>query len=142
MRTLFDVNLLIALTQPDHLHHDRAHAWWEAHRNDGWASCPLTQNGFVRIVSQPHYPQPVPVAHALDVLAEQIARTDHAFWPDDLSLIDAEWFDRTHLLGPKRLTDVYLLAVAVKNGGRLATFDRSVPIAAVRRAEERHLVVV
>ncbi len=142
MRSLFDVNVLIALFQPEHVHHASAHEWWTANRTGGWASCPLTQNGFVRIVSQPRYPKPLSPVIALDVLAEQIAETDHAFWPDDISLIDSQCFNQAHILGPKQLTDIYLLALAVKNGGRLATLDRAIPLAAVRGAEARHVAML
>jgi toxin-antitoxin system PIN domain toxin len=142
VRALLDVNFLLALLQPDHAHFERAHQWWETNKVHGWASCPLTQNGFVRIVSQASYPQPLPVAHALETLSDQIVRTDHQFWPDDISLLDAELIDGARLLGPKHLTDVYLLALAVKHGGRLVTFDRGIPLRSVRRAEQRHMVVL
>ena len=142
MRSLLDVNVLIALLQPDHAHHGVAHRWWSAQRSEGWASCPLTQNGFVRIVSQPKYPKPLSIISALDLLEEEIAGTDHAFWPDDISLLDARRIDRARILGPKQLTDVYLLALAVKNGGRLATFDRGIPVGAVRGATKRNVVVI
>jgi uncharacterized protein len=142
MRTLFDVNLLIAMLDADHLHHERAHGWWSQHRDDGWASCPLTQNGCVRVLSQPRYPNSVPVAFAQDFLARQIAMTDHVFWPDDVSLLDETVFDRERILGPGQLTDVYLLALAVRHGGRLATLDSAVPSQAVRAAGAKHLVVV
>lgn len=66
----------------------------------------------------------------------------HAFWPDELSIADAEHVDRTKILGPKQLTDIYLLALAVKRRGRLATFDRAIPLAAVCGAQSRHLVVL
>ena len=82
------------------------------------------------------------VTEALGLLFEEIAVTDHAFWPDDISLLDEQLIDRNHVLGPKQLTDIYLLALAVKHGGRLVTFDRTVPIAAVRGAQARHLVVI
>ena len=141
MRALLDVNVLIALLQPDHIHFERAHAWWSA-RSDGWASCPLTQNGFLRIVSQPSYPRPMPVARAVAELAAQIAATDHQFWPDDVSLLDGDVVDRTRLLGPKQLTDVYLLALALKHEGCLVTFDRAIPIQAVRKAQAENLVVL
>jgi uncharacterized protein len=141
MRALLDVNVLVALLQPDHVHFERAHRWW-AEQSGGWASCPLTQNGFIRIVSQPSYPRPLPVARAIEELAARIAETDHQFWPDDVSLLDPETVDRSRLLGPKQLTDVYLLALAVKNGGGLTTFDRAIPIRAVRRAEAENLVVL
>ena len=142
MRSLFDVNLLIALLQPDHVHHASAHGWWTANRSAGWASCPLTQNGFVRIVSQSRYVKPIPVSQALALLQEETEATDHAFWPDDVSLADPQRFDSARVLGPKQLTEIYLLALAVKNGGRLATLDRAVSIAAVRGAETRHVVVI
>jgi len=142
MRALLDVNVLVALLQPDHIHFERAHAWWSVHSGQGWASCPLTQNGFIRIVSQPNYPGPLPVARAIDEMAAQIAATDHQFWPDDVSLLDSDVADRTRLLGPKQLTDVYLLALAVKNGGRLVTFDRAIPIQAVRGSTPDNMVVL
>jgi toxin-antitoxin system PIN domain toxin len=88
VRTLFDVNLLIALYLPDHIHHTLAHEWWDANRATGWASCPLTQNGFVRILSQIRSPRPIAVAEALDRLREATAETDHEFWPDDVALHD------------------------------------------------------
>lgn len=142
MRALFDVNLLIATFDEEHVLHERAQQWWAANRAQGWASCPLTQNGFVRIVSQPNYANPISVEAALELFGEQIAGTDHAFWPDDVSLIDSRCFDGARILGPKQLTDVYLLALAVKNGGRLATLDHAIPLAAVRGAEPRHVVVI
>jgi toxin-antitoxin system PIN domain toxin len=142
LRALFDVNLLIALFQPDHMHHRPAHEWWDSNREEGWATCPLTENGFVRIVSQTGYARPMPAAAALRFLAEQFAETNHAFWPDNLSLTDAQQFHHDGILGPKQLTDVYLLGLAVANGGRLATFDRSISIGAVHDAESRHLAVL
>jgi toxin-antitoxin system PIN domain toxin len=142
VRALFDVNVLIAAFDEEHVLHERAQQWWAANRTHGWASCPLTQNGFVRIVSQPNYPNPISVEAALELFAEQIAGTDHAFWPDDISLTDTRCFDGTHILGPKQLTDVYLLALAVKNGGRLATLDHAIPLAAVRGAQPGHVVVI
>jgi uncharacterized protein len=142
MRALFDVNLLLALLQPDHVHFDRAQDWWQANQHHGWASCPLTQNGFARIVSQQTYPKPLTTAEAILRLAEQIERTDHVFWPDDISIADLEVFDPSGILGPGQITDVYLLALAVKNGGRFATLDQSVSLRAVRGAETQHLAVI
>jgi uncharacterized protein len=142
VRSLLDVNLLIAMFQPDHVHHALAHEWWAANRAEGWASCPLTQNGFVRIVSQPRYPKPVPLSRAIDVLQEATIATDHVFWADDISLLDEKFFNCDHILGAKQLTDIYLLALAMKNGGRLATFDRTIPVGGVRGAGPQHVVVV
>ena len=142
MRALLDVNLLIAMFQTDHAHYRRAHQWWEANRSEGWASCPLTQNGFVRILSQPKYLQSLSIGAAFDLLRRTMASGDHAFWRDDISLSDPQHFDHARILGPNQLTDIYLLALAVKNGGRLATFDQSISIGAVRGAELRHVVVI
>lgn len=142
MRALLDVNVLLAIFDIGHVHNDRARAWWNAHQSTGWASCPLTQNGFVRIISKPAYERPVPLQIALLGLATQLAQSDHEFWPDGVSITDHKVFDRHHILSPNQITDVYLLALAVKNGGRLVTFDRGVPLKAVRGAEARHLVVL
>jgi uncharacterized protein len=142
LRALFDVNLLIALLQHDHIHHEPAHAWWSANETEGWASCPLTQNGFLRIVSHPGYGKPMPVATAIRRLQELVAETDHAFWPDSISLADPDLFAGDRILGPKQLTDIYLLGLAVENGGRLATFDRTISIGAVHKAEPSHLIIL
>jgi toxin-antitoxin system PIN domain toxin len=139
---LLDLNVLLAFFDLGHIHHDRARAWWRQHASAGWASCPVTQSGFVRIVSRQGYPRPIPLTTALSALAMQLARSDHEFWPDDVSIADERVFDRRHILGPKQITDVCLLALAVGNGGRLVTFDRGLPLKAVREAEPQHLVVL
>jgi hypothetical protein len=142
MRSLFDVNVLLALLQPDHVHFERAQEWWKAAEKFGWASCPLTQNGFARILSQQSYRKPLPTAEAIARLAEQIERTDHEFWPDDVLITDRAVFDPSSILGPNQITDAYLLALAVKNSGRLATLDQNISLRAVRGAEPRHLAVI
>jgi uncharacterized protein len=142
MRVLFDVNVLIAIVDEEHVHHRVAHEWWAANRSAGWATCPLTENGLARIMSQSGYKNPVTTTFAIDLLAEQMAETDHAFWPDDISLCDGALFDPSCILGPNQITDAYLLALAVKHGGRLATLDRSVSLRAVRGAESRHVAVI
>jgi uncharacterized protein len=142
MRSLLDVNVLLALMDKENIHHGAALAWWRPDRREGWASCPLTQNGFVRISCQHRYPAQRTAAHAIEQLQLQLAEASHEFWPDDISVADGRLFDRSRILGHRQLTDVYLLALAVKNGGRLVTFDRSIPLAAVRGAEARHLVVI
>lgn len=142
MRTLFDVNVLIALFDPDHIHHERAHRWWAAHEDEGWATCPITENGLVRVISQPAYPKAISVTAAVDLLRSATSIDGHAFWPDDVSLADSGRIDGTRILGAKQLTDVYLVALAIKRRGRLATFDTSIPLAAVKGAAGRHVVVV
>ena len=140
MRALLDVNVLIALFDRAHVHHADASTWWTKNRNDGWASCPLTQNGFVRIISGPRYPLPLAITDAIALMRAETTLPGHVFWPDDVSLADPKRFDHDRLLGPGHITDAYLLALAVQNDGRLVTFDRTIPIAAVRGAEPRHVV--
>jgi uncharacterized protein len=142
MRALLDVSVLLALFDAAHTHHDRARAWWNDRRDETWASCPLTQNGFLRIISKPGYPHPLALADAMSALHAQISLPGHEFWPDDISVADPGIFDHNRIFGPNQIPDVYLLALAVKNGGRLATFDRSVRTAAVRGAEPHHLVIL
>ncbi|MGE0753143.1 MAG: TA system VapC family ribonuclease toxin [Variibacter sp.] len=142
MRALFDVNVLLALFDPGHIHHPRSLNWWAENQADGWASCPLTQNGFLRVLSGRGYIRPRNMADALALLTAQTERPGHVFWSDDVSIMNLETFERSRLLGPRQITDIYLLALAVKNGGRLVTLDRSIPLAAVRGAEAKHLVVI
>lgn len=142
MRALLDVNVLVALLDADHVHHEQAMDWLEANGLPGWASCPLTQNGCVRVMAQSSYPNRVPVREAIERLAEATATSAHAFWVDDLSLLDPARFDRSRLHRPAELTDAYLLALAVARGGRLVTFDRTVQTTAVVGAESMHLVVL
>lgn len=142
MRALFDVNVLIALFDPAHVHHERAHAWWKRNKAAGWASCPLTENGFVRILSQPKYPNAIPVNEAIQRLSRAIGGGGHAFWADDVSLTDENVFHREHMLGPKQITDLYLLALAIRNTGRLVTFDGGIPLSAVEGARETDRVIL
>jgi toxin-antitoxin system PIN domain toxin len=140
MRALLDVNVLIALLDSDHSLHARATQWFGSHARSGWASCPITQNGCVRIMSHPGYPNALPVRMVMERLAEASASTFHAFWPDDISLLDAQVADSARIHGPRQLTDLYLLALAVRHVGQFVTFDSSVSIDAVRRAEKKHIV--
>lgn len=142
MRALFDVNALLAIFDRDHTFHATARAWWGRHVEDGWATCPLTQNGFVRIMSQRSYPGHRPFRQTTETLAAGVTAAGHAFWPDDVSIADPAVFDHERILGPRQLTDVYLLALAVRHGGRLVTLDRAIPLAAVRGASGDHLVVL
>lgn len=142
MRALFDVNVLIALLDTDHLHHGVAMDWLADNIDAGWASCPLTENGCIRILSQPGYTNPLPAAVVAARLAEAAATPWHAFWPDGISLLDQGVINWQAVLGSRQVTDVYLLALAVRNGGRLVTLDRAVPLQAVGGATPDHLVVI
>jgi uncharacterized protein len=142
MRALLDVNVLIALLDSDHALHAPAFKWFDQHGGDGWASCPITQNGCIRVISHPGYRNALPVSSVAERLAEAAATRYHEFWPDEVSLLDAGVADVTRIHGPRQLTDVYLLALAVRRKGRLVTFDRSISLEAVKGAERRHLVVI
>lgn len=142
MRALFDVNVLIALLDSDHVHHSRAKAWLKENIRHGWASCPLTQNGCIRIMSQPGYPNALPAAAVAERLAAATATSHHAFWPDAVSMLDAGRIAWNAVLGSRQVTDVYLLALAAQQDGRLATLDRAVALKAVPGSKARHLVVI
>lgn len=141
MTTLLDVNVLIALVDPNHVHHDIAHAWFLRGRED-WATCAITENGLVRIISQARYANAVTSpAVALDLLSRLKRVGDHTFWSSDVSLTDASLFSPEHFLAPQQVTDTYLLGLAVRRGGRLATFDRKLVVAPVRRGQTALLLL-
>ena len=136
MRSLLDVNFIIALLDPDHVFHDQSHSWWADNSNSGWASCPLTENGVVRIMSNPNYSGKIRFSptHLINRLQMFAAQTDHEFWPDEVSLLDDSVFVADRIHGSRQLTDIYLLALAVRHFGRLVTFDQSIPLTAVTGA--------
>ena len=140
MRSLLDVNVLIALLDADHVSHRSARAWFADHASGGWTSCPITQNGCVRIMSHPGYPNAHSVLEIVQRLRAATADRTHQFWPDSQSLLDEGLIDATRIHGPRQLTDVYLLALAVKNGGRLVTFDASIATSAVKGAKAQHVL--
>jgi toxin-antitoxin system PIN domain toxin len=144
MRALLDVNVLIALFDPDHSLHDRAHTWWARNSSHGWASCPITEIGIVRIMSHPAYSKktrfaPGELIERLDLFA---SATNHEFWPDAISFREGEIFTRERMHSSKQLTDLYLLGLAVQRRGRLATFDESVPLTPVRSAKPVNLALI
>ncbi|OBF84513.1 ribonuclease [Mycobacterium sp. 852002-51163_SCH5372311] len=141
-RALLDVNVLVALLDSDHVDHQRVRRWVGAEIGHGWASCAITQNGFVRLISQPRYPSPVPPAQAIRKLANAAATEYHEYWTCSVSLLDDELIDYSRLHGHRQVTDAYLLALATANGGRFATLDQSIPIDAVRHASTRNLALI
>ncbi len=142
MRALLDVNVLIALLDADHTSHDAAFDWFAANAANGWASCPITQNGCVRIMSHPGYPSAPVVSEIVQRLRRATVERVHEFWPDDVSLLDGQLIDTTRIHGPRQLTDVYLLALAVSRSGVLVTFDRSIAIGAVKSATAASVIVL
>jgi toxin-antitoxin system PIN domain toxin len=109
---------------------------------DGWASCPITENGCVRVLTNPRYPAPVAAAEVLRKLATAKSSGAHVFWADDVSLTDRSVFDTSQLRGHQQVTDCYLLGLAVKHGGRLVTFDSGVSSVIVSGARAEHLVTI
>ncbi len=142
MTFLLDVNVLIALIDPTHLSHDAAHRWFENQGAARWATCPITMNGVVRIVGNPKYPNtPGSPAAVAGLLKRFTARAGHVFWSDDVSILDGRYVDTDRLLTSGQITDSYLLALAVARGGRLATLDHRLSVAAVPGGEN-HLQLI
>ena len=142
MRSLLDVNVLIALFDMDHVFHDRAHDWLEKNAAQGIATCPLTENGVVRIISHPKYSASLRLApwEVIARLSKFCEAQDHEFWPDRVSIRDSTIFSQDRILGSRQITDVYLLGQAKFHGGRLVTFDEGIAISAVAGAGVENLV--
>lgn len=141
-RSLLDINVLIALMDSNHVLHSSAIRWISQHGKNGWASCPITQNGCLRIMAQPNYPNPRPIQAIRERLSQACAGQFHEFWPDDISLLEDSRFDSEKLHGPKQLTDIYLLALAVRHGGRFVTFDGAMTKEAVNGIDQASLVIL
>jgi toxin-antitoxin system PIN domain toxin len=143
---LLDVNLLVALTFPAHIHHDLAHDWFSEERRHGWATCPLTEHGFIRLAILEAAQSTVSALQspetAFDYLRRFRASGHHSFWTDSLSITDSSVFGPGAVRGSNQLTDVYLLGLAHKMRGRLATFDQSISLGAVAGATRETLCVI
>lgn len=140
MSFLLDVNVLVALIDPAHVAHDDAHRWFAA-RQKGFATCPITENGVIRIIGHARYPHSPGTVEVAKIVSQFKRLADHEFWPDDLSLTGSPDVDVEEILTSAQITDSYLLALAKAHGGQLATFDRKLSTAAVRGgAEALHLI--
>ncbi|MEK7406198.1 MAG: TA system VapC family ribonuclease toxin [Acidobacteriota bacterium] len=137
---LLDVNVLVALFDPAHPNHEDAHRWFGAHKRRGWATCAVTINGCVRVLSSPAYPtvQATP-AEVIARLRTLCSSADHEFWEDQVSLLDETLFHPRLIVSHQKITDVWLLGLAVRRQSRLVTFDRSIPLKAVIGAAPGHL---
>jgi toxin-antitoxin system PIN domain toxin len=139
---LLDVNFLIALFDPAHLFHEPAHNWFVENRGETWATCPITINGCVRILSSPAYPTArITVTRAIEMVRILCESKDHQFWTHHLSLADPEIFHPQHIAGHRQITDAYLLALAVHHKAKLVTFDRAIPWKSVVGATARSIVI-
>jgi toxin-antitoxin system PIN domain toxin len=140
---LLDVNVLVALFNPDHVHHDAAHDWFSTARANGWATCAVTEQGLLRILSNPAFWSEFERPAALVKRLRQFCGSgQHVFWERTVSLRDRTLFDLSHVSGYRQITDVYLLGLAHRMGGTLATFDRTIPIKAVSGAAAKSLSIV
>lgn len=143
MTFLLDVNVLVALVDTSHVHHEAAHRWFASTGLASWATCPLTENGFVRILSNPAYKggarRPYKAAEQLRILCELAG---HVFWADSISIFDKSHFELSRLQGHQQITDVYLAALAAANGGKVASFDANIPIHALCNLSQTVLEVI
>jgi uncharacterized protein len=139
---LLDVNVLIALFDEMHVHHEAAHDWFAANRAAGWTTCAITENGFLRVLTHPRAAVVDSRATVFASLRKFCAGRGYAFWGDAVSLRDEQLFDASVIVSHRQLTDVYLLGLATRMGGRLATFDAGIPLKAVRGATRDTLAVI
>ncbi len=127
MVALLDLNVLIALAWPNHVHHRVALRWFQENQALGWATCPVTQSGFVRISANRRViPDAASPQEAVLLLRRITALAHHVFWADDVSLVDSEFFAPEKIQGYRQVTDAHLLALALRRGGRVATLDRGI----------------
>jgi toxin-antitoxin system PIN domain toxin len=140
---LLDVNILLALFHDAHVHHDVAHDWFVDHAESGWASCPMTENGLIRILGSPtRLKEHRPLQEARELLKTFCEHTAHQFWPDDISIRDSDRFNVDAIRGHQQVTDAFLLGLAVKHGGRFVTLDQRISLAAVKGATRASLEVI
>ncbi|MBV9180179.1 MAG: VapC toxin family PIN domain ribonuclease [Acidobacteria bacterium] len=141
-RFLLDINVLIALLDPAHVQHERAHKWFAFTAQKAWATCPLIENAVLRIVGHPRYPNsPGSPAAVADLLIGLRRLPGHAFWPDDVSLLDRTYVNATRLLKSSQVTDTYLLTLARAHNGQLATLDEHLVVDAVADGRQAlHLI--
>ncbi|MFN9026617.1 MAG: TA system VapC family ribonuclease toxin [Akkermansiaceae bacterium] len=137
------MNVLIALLDPNHTFHRLAHQWW-SHDDRPWASCPITENGLIRIMASTSYSKnsQLSVADVTTLLSVFTANTNHEFWSDHISFRDENEFQHTSILSSKHLTDIYLLALAAKNNATLVTFDQNIPLTPVTSAKPENLLIL
>jgi toxin-antitoxin system PIN domain toxin len=123
---LLDVNVLMALAWPNHEHHDLVSEWFDRHQDRGWATCPLTQSGFVRVSSNRRVPYAQSPREAISLLSQIVALPSHVFLPDEISLATSRFVAVKRLIGHGQVTDAHLLGVALSHRARLATLDRGI----------------
>ena len=139
---MYDISALLALLDEEHEKHNQVSSWFIDNTEGGWSSCPLTQNGYLRIRSQPTYPHSTSLVEAHEQLLAATSTPYHQFISDDISILNESLVNASLLSGYRQLTDAYLLALAVAHNARLVTLDRRIPLAAVPAATEHNLVII
>ena len=125
MTFLLDLNLLLALAWPSHVHHDLAHGWFEGEHSPRWATCPLTQLGFIRLSSNPAFTNDAATPDAALAMLRAMAALDgHEFWPDEIDCVAGGFSSNLRITGHRQVTDAYLLSLARTRSGCLVTLDR------------------
>lgn len=142
MKVFPDINVLIALFDTSHQHHLVAKREFMKYVPAGWCSCSMSQNGFIRIVSNPSYLNSMSVAEATTLLKLAVERTNHTYLDNTLSLLDTHRFETTKLLTHKQISDLFLIGMAIHYDVKLLTFDRNIPTHAAIGFNDRHLLVI
>jgi uncharacterized protein len=140
--SLLDVNVMVALFDSNHIYHEIAHDWFTDSRADRWATCPATENGFLRVLTSPAAGLGLRPAELVERLRLFCASGHHVFWPDAVSLRDKTLFNPSFVQGHRQVTDIYLLGLAKKMGGRFATLDRAIPLGAIVGARRDLIAVI
>jgi uncharacterized protein len=139
---LLDVNILVAMMWPAHEAHGRVQEWFRKHGRKAWATCPLTQAGFVRIASNPAFsPDAVTPQDAAALLDSNLKHPSHEFWGDDISFVDAVASFQKELFGHRQVTDAYLLGLVMRKKGKLVTLDKGVATLLPDRTLQQQYVV-
>ena len=141
MIRLLDVCVLISLLDANHEHHTKVKNWWDRNE-DIWASCPTTQNGYLRIVTMQQYPNQLSTTAAIQKLNDTISKTNHKFLHEDISLLDDQYFLHQNIQGPKQMTDIYLLALSIKHDAQFVTTDHHIDLNPVINATEESLHLI
>ena len=140
---LLDVNVLIAAAWPTHQAHEQVQQWLADHAREGWATCPLTESAFVRIISNPAFsPNALTVADALDLLRANLGHPSHRFWEDDIPFLQSVEPCDDRLVGHRQISDAYLLGLAIHRRGKLATLDRAILSLLPEKSSHRERIAV
>ena len=140
---LLDVNVLVALLWSAQESHAKVQSWFKRRSSEGWATCPLTQAAFVRIVSNPAFsPSAVSPGEATQALKKSLAHPNHEYWPADVSYLEATEPFGSQIVGHKQVSDAYLLGLAIHHGGYLVTMDRGILELVPAKLQQRGLVTI